>query len=114
MDPNRGGRQKVRAQHLDALVLGWERVDLTAVEGLVDPAQTRAIGAAVLYCLARGLFADRPLRDALAAALAAADAQGLETWAGGEPVGNLARPRLLEMMAALCRLRTLRVWPEAR
>ncbi|HEY8347007.1 MAG TPA: ABC-ATPase domain-containing protein [Symbiobacteriaceae bacterium] len=111
VDPYRGGRQKVKATDLDELVVGWERVDLSAVEGLVDPSQTRAIGAAILYALKQGLFERLPLPDALAEALKVADTGGLERWVRGEPVGNLARPRLLELSAALCRLRTLAVRP---
>lgn len=109
IDPERGGRQRARAVDLDELVIGHERVDLSAVEQLVDPSQTRAIGAALLYGLRQGLFARAPLVEALREALAAADREGLETWVGGEPVGTLARPRLLEMVAALNRHRTVRV-----
>ncbi len=110
VDPTtRGGKQKVKAADLDELVVGFERVDLSAVEGLVDQSQTRAIGSAILYARSQRLFERMPLREALEACLAVADEQGLEAWNRGEPVGNLARPRLVEMMAALCRLRTLRL-----
>ncbi|MCG0239220.1 MAG: ABC-ATPase domain-containing protein [Firmicutes bacterium] len=110
LDPRRRGREKVRARDLDELAFGAESIDLSYVEQLVDPSQTRAIGGALLYALRQGLFRDRPAVAALAEALRVADEQGLEAWAGGGvPPGDWARPRLLELAAALNRLRTLRV-----
>ncbi|MFZ5823708.1 MAG: ABC-ATPase domain-containing protein [Bacillota bacterium] len=104
----REGRTKVSAAGRSELVLGPSRVDLSGLEQLVDSSQTRAIGMALLWALQHGALGRRPLQAALQEALQEADRAGLEAWVRGEPVGNLARPRLLEMVAALNRIRSLR------
>lgn len=109
LTPDRDGRRaKLAAAGTAELTLGRHRINLGGLEQLVDASQVRAIGAALLWCLQAGHLARLGLREALAAALAQADQEGLEAWVGGEPVGNLARPRLLEMAAALNRIRGLR------
>jgi predicted ABC-class ATPase len=104
VDPAQTGRDKVKASE-DELLWGREPIDLAAVEGLVDPSQTRAIGSALLYVLRRGLLGRMPLVEALREAEKVANAEGLQAWGRGD----LARPRLLEMAAAAWRLRTTRV-----
>ena len=75
---------------------------------LVDPAQSRAIGDALLM-LARGACdGERSLAQLLDEIEAQLDARGLEALA--EPgFGDRARPRRFEIAAALNRLRTLRL-----
>jgi len=99
------GRHKVRvrARARDALVFGEDDVDLRAVEQLADPSQVRAIGL-LLARLAgeRGDVPDPP----------AWIATSLET--GWEHLavrrdGDLAMPRLADVMAALNRVRGVRL-----
>jgi predicted ABC-class ATPase len=104
-DARRGRRDKVRAHGLRELTFGEQRLDLDALEQLVDDSQARAIG--VLLKRLRHLAApDRPLRDLIRAALQEVDDSGL--WSI-EPLPELARPRTFELAAAVNRLRSLEV-----
>jgi predicted ABC-class ATPase len=100
---------KVTARGVRALQFGRQEIDLGALEQLVHPGQTRAIGAALV--LVRDLCA----RDGLSvsAALAAVadrlEGRGLDALAHREPPGDLAMFRPLELAGALNRLRGLRV-----
>jgi predicted ABC-class ATPase len=108
----RGGRDRVRAHGTEEISFGHEAIDLRAVEQLVDPSQTRAIGALLAHATARGYLDGRRTIAELAALLDAdLDRLGLDLLAPrpGEHPGDLARPRMLEVAAALNRLRTLRV-----
>ncbi len=103
----RPGRVKVGARGVDTLLLGRSDVDLRAVEQIADPSQVRAIG----WLLARlaehgdGDLEPGPAVDAMLARLEAGD----WTWLTGHPDGDLARPRRHEVMAALNRLRGVRL-----
>jgi len=115
LDPSRGRKDvKIDAKTVWEVGFGRERVDLRGVDQLVDRSQTRAVGQA-LYAL-RERFAGRPLPEALDGLEALLDAEGvdvLDPFRRGEGdarhPGNLARPRRLEVAAALNRLRSLRI-----
>jgi len=126
------GKVKVKVRGLDTLVYARDDVDLRAVEQLVDPSQVRGI-ARVLQRLA-GERADRsnapspqpaerqavdrgdgPPGGGLAGDWIEAPVQRVAEWLAadwgrlaGRPDGDLARPRLAEVMAALNRLRSAR------
>jgi predicted ABC-class ATPase len=107
LDPSRQpGRVRVQARGVRTLVFGRGEVDLSAVEQLADPSQVRAIG----WLLARLASERQPLEpipwtaDALTR-LADGDWQ----WLTGRPDGDLALPRIHEVMAALNRLRGARL-----
>jgi len=105
VDPTvKKGKTKVQAKGRDLLVFGREDVDLRAVEQVADPSQVRAIGK-LLAELAeeRGPVADPPawLRRRLE------DPQWYRQFA--RPDGDLAAPRVAEAMAALNRLRGVRM-----
>lgn len=107
-----GGRARIRARGTEEIAYGTEAIDLRAVEQLVDPSQTRAIGALLAHAVARGhLDGRRTIAAALALLDTDLDRAGLDLVAErpGEHPGDLARPRALEIAAALNRLRTLRV-----
>jgi len=105
VDPTvKKGKRKMQGKGVDHLVFGREDVDLRAVEQVADGSQVRAIGQ-LLAALgdAGGTVADPPgwLRERLE---------------GGEwhrlfdrPDGDLALPRVFEVMAALNRLRGARL-----
>ncbi len=108
LDPSRGRRDvKIDTRSVSEIGFGAERLDLRAVEQLVDRSQTRAVGRALLALRERHLGAAATLADALDALEAQLDADGLESlsrhWM------DLARPRRHEVAAALNRLRSLRV-----
>ncbi len=112
VNAERRGRDRVRARGTEEIAFGDEEIDLRAVEQIVDPSQTRAIGGLLAQAVARGhLDGRRTLAEALAALDRELDRQGLDLLAerAGEHPGDLARPRMLEVAAALNRLRTLRV-----
>jgi predicted ABC-class ATPase len=108
----RAGRTRVRARGTEEIAYGAEEIDLRAVEQIVDPSQTRAIGALLAHAVARGHFdGRRTVAEGLAHLDADLDRDGLDLLAPrpGEHPGDLARPRMLEVAAALNRLRSLRV-----
>lgn len=106
-----GRRLRPGATNTRTLVLGRESVDLHALAQLVDPAQTRAIGAALMHAVERGYFdGTRTVREALSLIEADVDAQGLDVLSPQEyPSGEYMLPRRQEIAAALNRLRMFRV-----
>jgi len=111
-DPRRGRREvKIDAKGLSTLVFGQTTIDLHNVEQLVDPSQTRAIGDALYYAATRYVNDQRSLREIITALDRDLEAHGLTVL---DPFGrasakDYARPRGLEIAAALNRLRTLRM-----
>jgi predicted ABC-class ATPase len=109
LDPRRGRRaERVRSVRTRAIEFGREEIDVALLYQLVDAAQCRMIGDALLV-LSRGLCDGKlsvgELLDALDAQV---EEQGLDAIA--EPgFGDRARPRRFEIAAALNRLRTLRL-----
>jgi predicted ABC-class ATPase len=111
IDPSRGRRDvDVQARVADQLRFGEHDVELSAVEQLVEPAQTRAIARALAW--GRGAFIDgvRTVRPALEALMAGLEEQGLDA-IDGRIVGDYAEFRAFELAAALNRLRALQVRP---
>ncbi|MEJ2154012.1 MAG: ABC-ATPase domain-containing protein [Desulfobacteraceae bacterium] len=92
------------------LEYGNQRIDLTCLDALVDPHQVMAIGYALLQAGARlddRLLSPSDLADALDDLIAG---QGLDTLAAGTHAFiPLARPRRLELAAAINRVRDLQV-----
>jgi len=107
VDPRRKGRVRVRARGLSTIQFGAEDIDLSMVEQLVDPSQTRAVGDILVYAKK---YMERPLREVLARVEEDLEEKGLEAISPfrGHP-GDYARPRMMEVAAALNRLRSLRV-----
>ncbi|MFW6380305.1 MAG: ABC-ATPase domain-containing protein [Halorhodospira sp.] len=92
------GKRKVQGRGRDTLVIGKETVDLRAVEQIADGSQVRAIGVLLERLAGRGAVTDPPawVREELARAWEELLAR---------PDGDAARPRPLDVMAALNRLR---------
>lgn len=110
-NPYRDRRIRVDARGPRTIAFGRETIDLGAVEQVVDPSQTRAIGDAIFSALERGYFdGERTLGQVVDAILADIDAGGLEVLSTfeGHP-GDYALPRRFEIAAAVNRLRTLAV-----
>ena len=103
-----GTRSSIRFGELPEL-------DLSGVEQIVEHSQVRAIAeACILLCSAAtnnraGPMASRelPLPEALAQLQAQIDEGGLDVLKPGKRTGNFAAPRMLEVGAALSRLRSL-------
>ncbi|MFA9461935.1 ABC-ATPase domain-containing protein [Thiohalorhabdus methylotrophus] len=105
VDPTvKKGKRKVQGKGRDHLVFGREDVDLRAVEQVADASQVRAIGQLLAKLGDEGGTVEDPpswLRERLA---------GSE-WHRlfDKPDGDLALPRVFEAMAALNRLRGVRL-----
>jgi predicted ABC-class ATPase len=107
-DPSRGRREvKITPRGLQSIDFGTHRIDLGALEQLVHPGQTRAIGDAIHHAT-RFMDGKRTLREVVDAVLADVDERGLDVL-GPWPHGAAARFRGLELAAAVNRLRTLRM-----
>jgi predicted ABC-class ATPase len=108
-----GGRGRVRAKTraVHAVDFEGEELDLSGLEQLVEVSQTRAVVEALLLlkrrCEGGGAWRGLPLVEALARLDAELDERGMDalSGSGGAVPGNLARPRVLEIAAALNRLR---------
>ncbi|UCF38860.1 MAG: ABC-ATPase domain-containing protein [Acidobacteriota bacterium] len=108
-DASRGRRDvKIDARGLSTILFGTENIDLSAVEQLVDSSQTRAIGEAILFFSRRYAAEGMSLRDGLEMLDRELQRQGLDILVPYK-VGNLARPRRLEIASAINRFRKLRV-----
>ncbi len=95
------GKRKLQARGCDTMVFGRETVDLRAVEQLVDSSQVRAIALILARLAQRPETISNP-PEWVAEML---EETGLVELAF-RPDGDLALPRVAEVMAALNRLRT--------
>ena len=111
----RRGRQdvKVSTRDLNEIVYGTTAVDLSGVEQLFDPSQTRAIGSAILLATTRFMKNGMTISKILDELEHAFDEEGLDQL---DPFhredrhpGAFARPRRFEIAAAINRMRTLRL-----
>jgi predicted ABC-class ATPase len=104
LDPERKpGRAKIQNRGRDTLVFGRSDIDVRAVEQLTDPSQIRAIGW-IMARLAHHKDTEiepRPLIEEMLDRIGA----GEWDWLTDRPDGDLALPRLHEVMATLNRLR---------
>jgi predicted ABC-class ATPase len=108
-DPSRGKREvKIDAPGRGTLIFGRSTIDLAAVEQLVDRAQTVTIGWAIHALATRHFPAGVTLAEALGNLSRDLDEKGLDLLAPWR-TGDLVRPRLLEIAAAINRLRGLKV-----
>lgn len=108
-DPSRGNREvRIEAKGMSSLIYGEQIVDLSSVEQLVETGQSRAIGRFMHLYASKYLEGSGNLREGLERALAEIEEKGLD---GLMPykVGNLARPRIFEIAAAINRLRSLQI-----
>ena len=104
VDPrNRKGRPKIQARGRDTLVFGEGAIDLRAVEQIVDASQVRAIGRLLAAMAEEGGPIDDPV------AWVEQRLEGAVDSLASRPDGDLARPRTAEVMAALNRLRGVRL-----
>ena len=114
LDPSRGHREvKIDAKSVDAIVFGHEVIDVSGIEQLVDVSQTRAVGFALHLASRRFLDGQLGVNAVVQSVIRLLTEAGLDVL---DPFrkdehhpGNFARPRALEISAALNRLRTLRV-----
>lgn len=107
-----GERHKTKSSGTDEITLDRQRVDLTDVEQIVDPGQAEAIAWILRGLVEREFDGTTPLADALARVHRRIDQEGLDalTRYGARPHPPfLARPRLVDVAAAVNRYRGLDV-----
>ena len=107
-DARRGAKaERVRSRRIDAIEIGEQELDLSALEQIVDPGQTHTLGDVLLW-LGRELCDGRRSIPELLDAICARLADGLEAVAA-PGFGDRATVRRHEIAAALNRLRSLRL-----
>ena len=101
------GRVKIKPRGMKGIAFGYELIDLSWVEQLVEEAQTRTIGD-LIYHAARELFdGKRTLREALGIIEEKLKKEGLDSLLPFIS-GQYAFPRKYEMAAAINRLTSLK------
>lgn len=109
IDPSRGRhRVEVKSGRPERVLFGGEEIELSAVEQLVEAAQTRAIGRALAWARERCIDGRSDVRRALDCLMGELEREGLDAL-DERVVGDYAEFRVFELAAALGRLRSLRV-----
>ena len=109
-DPSRGRRaEKVRSLATRAIVFGEEEIDISLVEQMVDSSQTRFVADVMLHIHRNYVDGRQSLPEMVQLAYADFEARGFDALGRGERFGNRAAARPLEVLAAINRLRTLRM-----
>ncbi len=109
IDPSRGRKSvKISVRGGQRILFGDEELDLRGVSQLVDRAQLRAIGEAMVRAKREHIDATTTLREVLDDLFAKIARHGLDVLSP-YPVGDLAAFRPIELASALNRLRTLEV-----
>jgi predicted ABC-class ATPase len=102
VDPERKrGRVKIQARGTQTLILGRSDIDLRAVDQLSHPSQVRTIGWMLARLAERGDSEPRIVIEDMLGRIRS----GEWGWLTGRTDGDLALPRVHEVMAALNRLR---------
>jgi predicted ABC-class ATPase len=106
-----GGKPlKVQAKGLHHIRFEKNTIDLSSLEQLADVSQTRGIAAAMVYALRYLIDGKRSLREIVEKIAEVIDEKGPDCLCGaGYPWGDIARPRILEIAAAVNRLRVVRM-----
>jgi len=108
-DASRGRREvKIEAKGVRTLLYGSTPIDLSCLEQLVDPAQTRTIGFMIHYYSEHYLERTKNLREGLSKVMGDVMERGFDILLPYK-VGNLAMPRLYEVAGAINRMRTLKI-----
>jgi len=110
INPYRKNKVKVKAQGVEGLQLGYENIDLHYLEQIMDPSQARAIGEMICYALRKKIIdGQQNLKEIMEQLEQVIDKNGLEAVSPSpqQPRGDFARPRPMEVAAAINRLRTL-------
>ncbi len=107
-DPSKGKRDvKIGAKGVHTIQFGYQIIDLSSVEQIVDNSQTRAIGDAILYAM-KYMDNRRTIREILNLVEEDIEKRGLQI-INRIPVGNYAYFRREELAAAINRMRSLKI-----
>lgn len=111
INPKKGKKIKINAKDIDDIRFGWEDIDLTYVEQLVDISQTRAIGDIINYAREHYMDGETALKEIIERIVNDISQKGLDVISPfyEQHPGEYALPRKYEIAAAINRLRTLKV-----
>jgi len=108
-DSSRGRRDvKIDAKDIRTILYGSTKIDLSYLEQLVDPSQTRAIGFIIHYYSENYVNKGLNLREGLTKVMEDIHEKGFDILLPYK-VGDLAMPRIYEVAGAINRMRTLKV-----
>lgn len=107
----KGNKHKVKTRGKTLIQYGQADIQLQFVEQLVSESQTRMIAEVLLYLERENLLKNRTVAELLQLIEKKLDQEGLDSFGfnKGKHPGELAKPRTLEIAAALNRLRTLSI-----
>lgn len=109
LNPSRGQYLvKWKVRDIDTLVFGMDDIDLSAVEQIAETGQLRAIAQAMVYAQQQYVDGQRNLAEILDRMMADIEAKGLDLLTPF-PSGDLVMFRRFELVAAINRLRSLKV-----
>ena len=116
--PKQNRNLKIKAQK-DKLMLGYESIDLRAIEQIVEANQVRAIAQAMIYADQYYFDGARPLSQVLDCVMEDIERAGFEALSSSQSSvrgipGNWALFRRFELAAAINRLRTVKAQPTDR
>ena len=106
--PYKGRKLKLDVRGKDTIRIGFENIDLSDVEQLIDTSQTRSIAYGILHAALHHMDGNRNMHDVLMMVEKDIDQEGLDILApkARKYPNNLAKPRMFELAAALNRLRS--------
>lgn len=108
-DASRGRREvKIDAKGTKTLLFGSTTIDLSFLEQLVDPSQTRTIGLMIHYYSEHYLEKTSSLREGLIKVMEEVQEKGFDILLPYR-AGNLAMPRIYEVAGAINRMRSLKI-----
>ncbi|MGA2463648.1 MAG: ABC-ATPase domain-containing protein [Thermodesulfobacteriota bacterium] len=108
-DASRGRREvKIDAKSTRTILYGPTTIDLSYLEQLVDPSQTRTIGLMIHYYSEHYLEKTQNLREGLTKLMEDVQEKGFDILLPYK-VGNLAMPRIYELAGAINRMRTFKI-----
>jgi predicted ABC-class ATPase len=108
-DASRGRKEvKIDAKGIRTIVYGSTMIDLSYLEQLVDPSQTRAIGLMIHYYSENYVEKARNFREGLIKVMMDVQEKGFDILLSYK-AGNLAMPRIYELAGAINRMRTLKI-----
>ncbi|HET7628901.1 MAG TPA: ABC-ATPase domain-containing protein [Bacillales bacterium] len=111
LNSKKGKKEKVTARGLKRIQYGTKDIELEQVEQLVDASQTRAIGEILHDLEKRNRLGGKSVKQLLDEIEEQIERHGLASFTpfAEQHPGELARPRIFEIAAALNRMRTLQV-----
>ena len=99
---------KIDVKGMRTILYGSTAIDLSCLEQLVDPSQTRSIGLLIRYYSEHYLDKTENLRKGLEKVMEDIREGGFDILLPYK-VGNLAMPRIYELAGAINRMRSLKI-----